>query len=206
MQSEIVWYCDLTWLDMTWLDPYQDSTWLAWFVCTVTCLIIDGRDLRLAWDLNMCGLPPPLVITDHKNLEYLQSFKRLNTRLVRSALFFTHFQFSKQQKPCFIISSASSGSQRTSSPIVAHSSSLGSGSLWAEYAQISLKETTTPFQCILGYQPPLFPWTEEPSAVPGVEHWFWVSERVWDSSRQCGDIRPTQMPAGLPPYHLSSWK
>ncbi len=52
---------------------------------------------------------------------------------------------------------------------------------WAEYAQNSLKQTTTgltPFQCILGYQPPLFPWTEEPSD----DHWFRARERVWDSA------------------------
>ncbi len=56
---------------------------------------------------------------------------------------------------------------------------------WAEYAQNSLKQTTTgltPFQCILGLQPPLFPWTEEPSDVPAVDHWFRESERVWDSA------------------------
>ncbi len=28
----------------------------------------------------------------------------------------------------------------------------------------------------------LFPWTEEPSDVPAVNHWFRVSERVWDSA------------------------
>uniref|UniRef100_A0A671LNT8 Integrase catalytic domain-containing protein n=1 Tax=Sinocyclocheilus anshuiensis TaxID=1608454 RepID=A0A671LNT8_9TELE len=56
---------------------------------------------------------------------------------------------------------------------------------WAEYAQNSLRQSTTgltPFQCILGYQPPLFPWTGEPSEVPAVDHWFRVSERVWDSA------------------------
>ncbi|KAL0152234.1 hypothetical protein M9458_051957, partial [Cirrhinus mrigala] len=43
--------------------------------------------------------------------------------------------------------------------------------LWAEYAQNSLRQDSTrliPFQCVLGYQPPLFPWTEEPSNVPAL--------------------------------------
>ncbi|KAL0192317.1 hypothetical protein M9458_010613, partial [Cirrhinus mrigala] len=47
---------------------------------------------------------------------------------------------------------------------------------WAEYAQNSLRQDTTgltSFQYVLGYQPPLFPWTEEPSNVP-------ASERAWD--------------------------
>ncbi|KAL0149023.1 hypothetical protein M9458_055638 [Cirrhinus mrigala] len=54
---------------------------------------------------------------------------------------------------------------------------------WAEYAQNSLRQDATgltPFQCVLGYQPPLFPWTEEPSHVPAVDHWFRESKRVWD--------------------------
>ncbi|KAL0195210.1 hypothetical protein M9458_008782, partial [Cirrhinus mrigala] len=54
---------------------------------------------------------------------------------------------------------------------------------WAEYAQNSLRQDTTglrPFQCVLCYQPPLFPWTEETSHVPAVDHWFRESERVWD--------------------------
>ncbi|KAI2657525.1 Transposon Tf2-8 polyprotein [Labeo rohita] len=56
---------------------------------------------------------------------------------------------------------------------------------WAEYAQNSLRQDSTgltPFQCVLGYQPPLFPWTEEPSNVPAVDYWFRESERVWDSA------------------------
>ncbi|KAL0162309.1 hypothetical protein M9458_041705, partial [Cirrhinus mrigala] len=56
---------------------------------------------------------------------------------------------------------------------------------WAEYAPNSLHQDTTgltPFQCVLGYQPPLFPWAEEPSNVPAVDHWFRESERMWDSA------------------------
>lgn len=50
---------------------------------------------------------------------------------------------------------------------------------WAEYAKNSLRQPTmglTPFQCMLGYQPPLFPWSGEPSEVPAVNHWFEESE------------------------------
>ncbi|KAI2655728.1 Transposon Tf2-9 polyprotein [Labeo rohita] len=56
---------------------------------------------------------------------------------------------------------------------------------WAEYAQNSLHQDITgltPFQCVLWYQPRLFPWTEEPSNVPAVDHWFRETERVWDSA------------------------
>uniref|UniRef100_A0A8C1XQM0 Gypsy retrotransposon integrase-like protein 1 n=1 Tax=Cyprinus carpio TaxID=7962 RepID=A0A8C1XQM0_CYPCA len=56
---------------------------------------------------------------------------------------------------------------------------------WAEYAQNSLCQPSTgltPFQCILSYQPPLFPWSGEPLDVPSVDYWFRESERVWDSA------------------------
>ncbi|KAI2660339.1 Transposon Tf2-6 polyprotein [Labeo rohita] len=56
---------------------------------------------------------------------------------------------------------------------------------WAEYAQNSLKQQATgltPFQCVLGYQPPMLPWSEEPSDVPSLDFWFQESERVWDSA------------------------
>ncbi|KAL0152438.1 hypothetical protein M9458_052161 [Cirrhinus mrigala] len=57
--------------------------------------------------------------------------------------------------------------------------------LWAEYAQNSLRQDTTgltPFQCTLGYQPPLSPWTEEPSNVLAVDRWFRESERFSPSA------------------------
>ncbi len=56
---------------------------------------------------------------------------------------------------------------------------------WAEYAQNSLHQISTgltPFQCVLGFQLPLFPWSGEPSDVPAVDYWFRESERVWDAA------------------------
>ncbi|KAK3570805.1 hypothetical protein QTP86_026349, partial [Hemibagrus guttatus] len=45
----------------------------------------------------------------------------------------------------------------------------------------------TPFQCVLGYQPPLFPWSGEPSDVLAVEEWYRLSQevgqKVWLSTR-----------------------
>ncbi|KAK3538081.1 hypothetical protein QTP70_028643 [Hemibagrus guttatus] len=56
---------------------------------------------------------------------------------------------------------------------------------WAKYTQNSLRQPSTgltPFQCVLGYQLPLFPWSGEPSDIPAVDHWFRESERVWGSA------------------------
>ena len=61
---------------------------------------------------------------------------------------------------------------------------------WAEYAQNSLTHSSTgltPFQCVLGYQPPMFPWSGEPSSVPAVDDWIHRSERVWDSAHVCSN-------------------
>lgn len=43
---------------------------------------------------------------------------------------------------------------------------------WAEYSQNSLTHSSTclsPFQCVLGFQPPLFPWSDKPSDIPVVD-------------------------------------
>ncbi|KAI4899248.1 hypothetical protein NFI96_022015 [Prochilodus magdalenae] len=58
---------------------------------------------------------------------------------------------------------------------------------WAEMAQNSLVSSTTsltPFQCMLGYQPPLMPWSAQSSDVPSVEHWMRRSEEVWEQTHQ----------------------
>ncbi|KAK3510911.1 hypothetical protein QTP70_025547 [Hemibagrus guttatus] len=83
---------------------------------------------------------------------------------------------------------------------------------WAEYTQNSLYQPftgLTPFQCVLGYQPPLFPWSGEPSNVPAVDYWFQESERVWHSvhhqlqcalrqRRQTADLRRSEAPVYQP--------
>ncbi|KAK3517182.1 hypothetical protein QTP70_000778 [Hemibagrus guttatus] len=42
---------------------------------------------------------PFIVLTDHKNLEYLRAAKRLNPRKARWALFFTRFKFTISYRP-----------------------------------------------------------------------------------------------------------
>ncbi|KAK3533999.1 hypothetical protein QTP86_000505 [Hemibagrus guttatus] len=83
---------------------------------------------------------------------------------------------------------------------------------WAKYAQNSLRQSTTgltPFQCMLGYQPPLFPWDGEPSDIPAVDYWFRESERVWGKAhlqlqralrrrRMTADLRRSQAPEYQP--------
>ncbi|KAK3526101.1 hypothetical protein QTP70_015426, partial [Hemibagrus guttatus] len=57
---------------------------------------------------------------------------------------------------------------------------------WAEYVQNSLTHSSTgltPFQCVLAYQPPLFPWLGEPSSVPAVEEWYRSSQEVWERAQ-----------------------
>ncbi|KAI4887888.1 hypothetical protein NFI96_000720 [Prochilodus magdalenae] len=63
---------------------------------------------------------------------------------------------------------------------------------WAEMAQNSLTSSTTsltPFQCILGFQPPLMPWSPQSSDVPAVDHWMRRSEEVWEQThRRIGSV------------------
>ncbi|KAL0150605.1 hypothetical protein M9458_054085, partial [Cirrhinus mrigala] len=86
---------------------------------------------------------------------------------------------------------------------------------WAEYAQNSLHKPATnltPFQCILGFQLPLFPWSGEPSSLPAVNSWFQRSEETWIRSHVHlqGAIRRTQEQANRrrrpnPPYEPGQW-
>lgn len=57
--------------------------------------------------------------------------------------------------------------------------------LWAEYAQNSLHKPpicVMPFQCVLGFQPPLFPWSREPSELPAINDWLQRSEETWNTA------------------------
>lgn len=58
---------------------------------------------------------------------------------------------------------------------------------WAKYAQNSIRHCATkltPFQCVLGYKPPLFLWNSNPTELPAVDEWFKQSEQVWESTHQ----------------------
>lgn len=67
---------------------------------------IGNRELlavRLAlgeWRPWLEGSPAPFIVwTDHRNLEYIRSAKRLNARQARWALFFMRFDFSISYRP-----------------------------------------------------------------------------------------------------------
>ncbi|KAI2650775.1 Transposon Tf2-9 polyprotein [Labeo rohita] len=87
--------------------------------------------------------------------------------------------------------------------------------LWAEYAQNSLHKPSTkltPFQCVLGYQPPLFPWSGEPSELPAVNSWFRRCEETWNRAHVHLQraVRRTQIQADRrrrpnPAYEPGQW-
>ncbi|KAI2668864.1 Transposon Tf2-6 polyprotein [Labeo rohita] len=84
-----------------------------------------------------------------------------------------------------------------------------------KYAQNSLRKPSTqltPFQCILGFQPPLFPWSGEPSNLPAVNSWFQQSEETWNQAHihLQSAIRRTRVQADHrrrpnPPYEVGQW-
>ncbi|KAI2665820.1 Transposon Tf2-6 polyprotein [Labeo rohita] len=86
---------------------------------------------------------------------------------------------------------------------------------WAEYAQNSLRKPSTnltSFQCILGYQPPLFPWSGEPSDPAAVNSWFQHSEETWNRAHVHLQraVRRTRIQADRrrrpnPPYEPGQW-
>lgn len=57
---------------------------------------------------------------------------------------------------------------------------------WVEYTQNSLRHSATnltPFQCVLGYQPPLFP--QNPTyQIPSFDEWFHRSGDVWEEAHK----------------------
>ena len=64
------------WLDLwlAWPEQWLDL-WLAWFSpqWLGTCLRLEGYDLRLACDLHMNDLPPPLPTTSVRQNSFIES-------------------------------------------------------------------------------------------------------------------------------------
>ncbi|KAK3532605.1 hypothetical protein QTP86_026218 [Hemibagrus guttatus] len=79
---------------------------------------------------------------------------------------------------------------------------------WAEYTQNSLIHSSTgltPFQCVLGYQPPLFPWSGEPSDVPAVEECYRfpsTTRRMDPATSASATTQGTKRATRLPHHHL----
>lgn len=58
---------------------------------------------------------------------------------------------------------------------------------WVEYSRNSLRHSATnfmPFQCVLGYQPPLYLWNAMPTNIPAVDDWFQRSKQAWQQAHQ----------------------
>uniref|UniRef100_A0A3P9HTE3 Integrase catalytic domain-containing protein n=1 Tax=Oryzias latipes TaxID=8090 RepID=A0A3P9HTE3_ORYLA len=67
-----------------------------------------------------------------------------------------------------------------------HQTSWTSMLPWVEYAHNSMTLSATgmsPFECSLGYQPPLFPEQETEVAVPSIQHLYRRCRRVWREAR-----------------------
>uniref|UniRef100_A0A3B3QR72 Gypsy retrotransposon integrase-like protein 1 n=1 Tax=Paramormyrops kingsleyae TaxID=1676925 RepID=A0A3B3QR72_9TELE len=58
---------------------------------------------------------------------------------------------------------------------------------WVEYSlnsRINPATNLSPFQCVLGFQPPLFPWDSPACSVPSVESWYQDSKRTWRAVKE----------------------
>ncbi|KAL0194547.1 hypothetical protein M9458_008119 [Cirrhinus mrigala] len=87
--------------------------------------------------------------------------------------------------------------------------------VWAEYAQNSLKKPSTqltPFQCILGFQSPLFPWSGETTNLPTVDSWLRRSEATWDATHaslrraiQRVTRQANRLRRDAPQYQVGQW-
>ncbi|KAK3542589.1 hypothetical protein QTP86_031286, partial [Hemibagrus guttatus] len=159
---------------------------------------------------------PFQVITDHKNLEYIKSAKRLNPRQARWSLFFTRFQFTVTYRPGSKNSKADALSRRHDHPQtefkpdpILPPSIIIAPVTWDLMDEIQREQQGKPkappgcpptkhyipsnlrirvMQWVHtslcsghpGYQPPMFPWSGEPSLVPAVNDW--IRQRVWDTA------------------------
>uniref|UniRef100_A0A3B3QD45 Gypsy retrotransposon integrase-like protein 1 n=1 Tax=Paramormyrops kingsleyae TaxID=1676925 RepID=A0A3B3QD45_9TELE len=56
--------------------------------------------------------------------------------------------------------------------------------IWVEYtmnSRVSPTTKLTPFQCVFGFQPPLFPWDAPAGLVPHVDAWYQECKQAWRS-------------------------
>ncbi|KAI3360345.1 hypothetical protein L3Q82_014662, partial [Scortum barcoo] len=145
---------------------------------------------------------PFIVWTDYKNLEYLKSAKRLNSRQARGPQFISVFgkEFSHLLGATVSLSSGyhpeSNGqTERLNQELetclrclVAQNQTTWSNHLtWVEYAQNALPTTATglsPFHVVYGYQPPLFPANEKEVTVPSAHAMVKRCQKVWAVAQQ----------------------
>ena len=84
---------------------------------------------------------------------------------------------------------------------------------WAEYAQNLLHHSSTgltPFQCVLGFQLALAPWTPGQTEAPVVDEWFRCAEKVWRDAhvrlqRAIHRQKEQEEYHQCPPPHVSPW-
>ncbi|KAK1798166.1 hypothetical protein P4O66_000659 [Electrophorus voltai] len=72
---------------------------------------------------------------------------------------------------------------------------------WAKYMQNSLCHAgtgLTPFECVHGYEPPLYPWNPPVSDQPVVELWCRRSEQIWVGESMDLGIEEQSSIKGLP--------